>query len=432
MNPIKAQITALTHDARGVAHIDGKTTFIEGALPGEEVLFTYTKKRGKFDEGKVIEILQASTERVEPRCPHFGNCGGCAMQHLSHEGQLQLKQKTLLDQLKHFGGVEPESILESITGPVWGYRRKARLGAKYVIKKEALLVGFREKNGRYLADLKQCETLDPKVGHKFNELSTLISSLQSYQHIPQIEVAISDDVTALIIRHMVPLSENDIHLIKAFAAQQNFQIYLQPNGPESIHLIAPENADTQLYYALSKYQLKLAFRPTDFIQVNAEINQKMIDCALELLQPNLSDRILDLFCGLGNFTLPLAQHCAEIIGVEGDTDLIAQAGKNATNNNIHNAQFYQADLHADCTQAEWFKQTFNKILLDPPRSGALLMVEQITKFEAEQIVYVSCNPATLARDAGVLKQQGYRLIKTGIMDMFPHTHHVEAISLFTK
>lgn len=431
-NPTSAKITALSHDSRGIAQINGKTIFIEGALPGEEVLFSYTKQRGKYDEGKIVEIITPSPERVTPLCQHFGICGGCAMQHLSSEAQLALKQKTLLEQLKHFGNIQPQKILPPLTGPAWAYRRKARLGVKYVIKKQTVLVGFREKNGRYLADIKRCEILHPSVGPKIHLLQTLINQLKGYNQIPQIEVAIGDEATALIFRHMTPLESSDITQLIAFGQTHNIHIYLQPSKPSSIHCIWPDVKLNRLYYRLPKYQLELGFHPTDFTQINAEINCQMIDQALNLLAPHANDRILDLFCGLGNFTLPIAQQCMEAIGVEGDLELVGRAQENAQRNNISNAYFHQADLTTDFNSANWTQGGFTKILLDPPRSGALEIVQTLSRWNAERIVYVSCNPATLARDAGELAKQGYHLQCAGIIDMFPQTHHVEAMCLFTK
>ena len=425
-------ITALTHDARGIATIDGKTVFIEGALPGETVEFIYTKKRGKFDEAKVTEIIHQSPERVEPRCQHFGVCGGCALQHLSSEGQIALKQKLLLDQLEHFGKVQPEIILKPLIASAWAYRRKARLGVKYVVKKNAVLVGFREKNGRYLADLKRCEILHSSVGSLITPLQQLISKLAAYEHIAQIEVAIGDNATVLIFRNMVNLSIEDNQKLTDFAKQHNLIIYLQPNKPDSIHCIWPNDNPPTLFYQLPDYQITLDFLPNDFTQVNADINQQMIKQALKLLEPNENDRILDLFCGLGNFTLPLAKAAAYVVGVEGDAGLVQRAQANANKNNMSNVAFYQADLTADISSLPWAQEGFNKILLDPPRTGALEIMPKLAQLNADKIIYVSCNPATLARDAGELTRLGYKLKTTGIMDMFPHTHHVEAMCLFVK
>lgn len=430
--PTTTSITALSHDGRGIAHINGKTTFIENALPNETVSFVYTKHHSKYDEGRAIEIINSVPERAEPKCQHYGVCGGCSLQHISSAAQLDIKQKMLLEQLKHFGNVQPETILPPLTGSIWGYRRKARLGVKYVAKKNAVLVGFREKNNRFLADLKRCEVLHPSVGNLIGELKLLITDLKAYQQIAQIEVAVSDNETALIFRHMAPLVKEDLEKLINFAKAHNLKIYLQPGNPQTVHLLWPEQGDEYLHYNLSEYDLTFAFQPTGFTQVNTEINQQMVKRTLELMELKNTDRVLDLFCGIGNFTLPIARSCAEVIGVEGDADLVKQAEKNAQHNSISNAKFYKADLMADWNVATWAKNSFNKVLLDPPRTGALEVMQHITQFKAERIVYVSCNPATLARDAGVLVQSGYRLAAAGIMDMFPHTHHVEALAVFIK
>lgn len=429
---ITAQITALSHDGRGIAHIEGKIIFIENALPGETVKFNYTQRHSKYDEGRAIEIQNSSRDRVEPLCQHYSICGGCSMQHISSAAQLQLKQNMLLEQLKHFGGVQPENILAPLTGALWGYRRKARLGVKYVVKKSAVLVGFREKNNRYLADLSRCEVLHPSVGNLITALKELITSLQAYQHIAQIEVAVDDVNTALIFRHMVPLIKEDIEKLIAFAQTHHLWLYLQGGGPQTAQLVWPENQDDHLHYQLPDYNLNLAFHPTGFTQINTDINRQMVKQAMALLALKPDDRVLDLFCGIGNFTLPIARHSAEVVGVEGDGDLVKQATANARANNIANVHFYAADLAGDVSGAAWAKIPFNKIMLDPPRTGALEVVQKIAQFAVQRIVYVSCNPATLARDAGELVRQGYRLSQMGIMDMFPHTQHVEAMALFEK
>ncbi len=428
--PQTAEITALSHDGRGITHINGKITFIDNALPGEKVVFHYTLCRGKYDEGRATEIIIASPERVTPACQHFAICGGCALQHMNKATQLNLKQQMFLEQLQHFGKIQPQQILAPLTSAEWGYRRKARLGAKFVIKKQAVLVGFREKNGRYLADLNRCEVLHPSVGHAIPALKKLIAGLAAFQHIPQIEVAVGDNVTALVFRHMVDLSQTDKEQLIAFGKTHQFNIYVQPNKPLPMELIYCQQE--KLHYSLPEYSVTLEFDPTGFIQVNADLNQQMVKRVIELLAPNENDRILDLFCGLGNFTLPLARFGKEIIGIEGDAELIQLAQKNAAANKIGNAHFYQADLTTDFTHSSWAKQPFDKILLDPPRTGALETIPQIVKFNAKRIVYVSCNPATFARDAGELINHGYQLTQTGIMDMFPHTQHVEAIGLFEK
>ncbi len=425
----KAVITGMSHDGRGIARINGKTVFVDGALSGEEVEFVYTRKRAKFDEAKVSEIITSSPHRVVPRCAHFGMCGGCSLQHLSSEEQLALKQQTLLEQLQHFGNLQPEQLLPPLTAPVWGYRRKARLGVKFVIKKGRVLVGFREKNGRFLADLASCEILHDSVGKNILALSELIASLQAYQSIPQIEVAVGDSTTALIFRHMEPLSTADLTKLEQFGGQHDMHIYLQPKGPDSVTLLYPEGPK---YLSYNLDATELQFYPTDFTQVNADINKQLAARVIELLEPQENDDILDLFCGLGNFTLPLAQHCRQIVGIEGSDEMVQRANHNAQHNNITNTEFYCADLTVDSIAALWAQRKYAKILLDPPRIGAMAIVKDLAKFAAQKVLYISCNPATLARDADIIVQQGYKLKYAGVMDMFPHTSHVEAIALFIK
>ncbi len=431
-DPVETVIETLSHDGRGITRIDGKTVFIDGALTGETVRFLYTKKNSKFDEGKTVEVLaNTSADRVEPKCQHFGVCGGCSLMHMSPEAQLSLKQNTLAEQLSHFGGLTPESWLAPLTGPLWGYRRKARLGVKYVPKKERVLVGFREKGSPFLAVLDQCEVLDQRVGSRLAELGEMIKGLEAHNRIAQIEVAMDDEHVALVFRNLDPLSESDQQALINYGQQHDLWIYLQSGGPDTVTPIWPENP--QLHYA-PEADLQLNFEPNDFTQVNAEINHKMIQRTLELLDVSADDRILDLFCGLGNFTLPLASRVTEVVGVEGDANLVKHACQNATLNNLNNATFEQADLtQTQLKDYPWAKAGFNKILLDPPRSGAFEVLSQLAGLGAERLVYVSCNPATLARDAGELvEKHGYTLVTAGIMDMFPHTQHVESIALFVK
>jgi len=333
--------------------------------------------------------------------------------------------------LAHFGGIQPKEILPPLTVPIWGYRRKARLGVKYVAKKAKVLVGFREKNGRYLADIEQCEVLHPKIGLLLSELQQLIFNLAARQTIPQIEMAMGDEECALVFRHMEILSDADKNQLIHFGQLHQLQIFLQPGGVETIYPLWPE-VPKPLSYALPDFDLELQFKPSDFTQVNVDINRRMVSYALELLAPTSEERVLDLFCGLGNFTLPLARRCKEVVGVEGDEPMVKRGYENAKLNNIDNVAFYAANLAADFSSAPWARQGFDKILLDPPRTGALEVIQHLPAFGASRIVYVSCNPATLARDAGVLASQGYRLIKAGVMDMFPHTRHVESIAVFEK
>lgn len=428
----KVTISSLSHEGRGIASINNKTTFIEGALPGEEVSFTYCKKHSKYDEGIILEIISASPDRVIPHCPHFSICGGCNLQHLHTTQQILFKQNVLLEQLKHFGNLIPQQLMPPLTGPEWGYRYKARLSVKYVDKKNALLIGFHEKNGRYVADLSCCPVLHPSVGQLIEPLKKMIMQLSIYRQIPQIEVAIADNFSALIFRHLSDMTDQDIKQLVQFAQQYHFQIYLQPNSPLPLHCIWPENNQQLLNYSLADHHLTLEFKPNDFTQINPIINQKMINSALQLLDLNSADIVLDLFCGIGNFTLPIAKYAKSVVGVEGAKSSVERAIQNALNNSIDNAQFYVSNLIDPKMSDSWAIQKYNKILLDPPRTGALEIIKHFASWQPQKIVYVSCNPATLARDAGELAKQGYRLIKAGVMDMFPHTKHVESMALFEK
>jgi len=430
---VTTTIESLSHDGRGIAHIEGKTVFIDNALPQENVNFQYTYQKNKFDEGKAVEILAPSPLRETPKCPYYELCGGCCLQHLSSQGQLEHKQNVLLEQLKHFGQIESPEILPPLTGPIWGYRHKARLGVRYVIKKESLLVGFREKNGRYITDIENCPILHPGVGNKIKALRTLIQSLEHKQDIPQIEVAIGDHNIALVIRHLTDLTDQELNALSDFAKQENFDLYLQPGGLKTIHKIYPKNSSELLSYTLPKHGVELFFHPTNFTQVNPAINQKMIDRVIDFFDIQPDDEILDLFCGLGNFTLPLAKYAKQVIGVEGEHSLVERAQQNAKHNQLENVEFHVANLAEPLPAYAWVKRQYDKILLDPPRSGAIALIPYLAKFNAKTIIYISCNPATLARDVGLLvHEHGYQLQKTGIMDMFPHTGHVESIAVLTQ
>lgn len=419
----------MSHDGRGVTHIDGKTTFVDGALPGEEISFLYTHRSRKHDEGRLCEIFSASSERVEPRCAHFETCGGCSLQHQAADRQILTKQRALLDTLARIGRVTPARVLDPLTGPVWGYRSKARLGVKYVKKKGRVLVGFREKRTPYLADIRRCEVLHPAVGERIAALAELIQGMQARERIAQIEVAAGDDSIALVFRNLDPLSSADCQALQEFARSTGLHVYLQPAGPDSIELLWPETS--QLGYRLPAFAIELQFLPTDFTQVNPAINQPMIEQALALLEIEPAHRVLDLFCGLGNFTLPIARHAERVTGVEGDTGLVQRARDNARHNGIGNVDYHVVDLSEDPGTQPWMQAHYDRILLDPPRSGAEEMVRHLGKLGAERIVYVSCHPGSLARDADVLvNEQGYLLAAAGVMDMFPHTAHVESMALF--
>ncbi|MES9856746.1 MAG: 23S rRNA (uracil(1939)-C(5))-methyltransferase RlmD [Sedimenticola sp.] len=432
MEPVEASIDSLSHDGRGVAHIDGKAVFIHGALPGEEVLFTYTKRQRRFDEGVVSQVLTASDDRVEPRCEYFGICGGCSLQHMAPDAQIRMKQITLTDAFQRIGKVEPERLLPPLVAESpWGYRRKARIGAKFVIKKDRMLVGFRERGSGLVADMKKCYVLHPKVGELITPLADLIASLTIKEKVPQIEVAQGDDCCVLIFRVLESPAQSDLDTLLAFGRDHELNVYLQEGGEETIRPITGEKAE--LSYSLPAYDTTLHFLPNDFTQVNSELNRLMLDRALGMLDLNREDRVLDLFCGLGNFTLPIARKAGKVVGVEGDAGLVARARENAERNGITNSRYFTANLYDSLEREPWLLESFNKALLDPPRSGALEVLEHLPKLGIERIVYVSCYPGTLARDAGELvNQYGYRLVSAGVMDMFPHTAHVESIALFEK
>jgi len=428
------QITNLSHDGRGVGRDEsGKTVFIDGVLPGEIVTYTLTSKKRRYNDAQVAEIISPAAEREVPKCAHFLSCGGCSQQHIQHAVQIKAKQQSLVEQLKHFGKVEPQRLLPPLLGPIWGYRNKARLGVKFVIKKGKVLVGFREKHKSYLADIASCEVLHPVIGSLITQLKVMIQSLAAYQHIAQLEVAVGDDKLAVIFRNLQALNTADQQILQQFAQQHNFDLYLQPQGVDSISKLWPEDNVQRLYYKLPDFNLQFAFHPTDFTQINPMLNQAMVRQALELMQLNTDDSVLDLFCGLGNFTLPIATKVAAVTGVEGSTTMVERAYENAKLNNITNVSFYAADLSKDQASELWAQNSYNKILIDPPRSGAAEVLPLVASFRPEMILYVSCNPATLARDSGILcHEYGYKLAASGIMDMFPHTMHVEAMALFIK
>lgn len=429
--PVRAVIDDLSHDGRGVTHIDGKTVFVEGALKGEEVSFLYVEKKRSYDVGATQEVHKAAAERVEPRCAVFGTCGGCALQHMEAGAQILAKQEVLLENFERIGKVTPGEVLPPLTGPHWGYRRKARMGVRNVPKKGRVLIGFREKRAPYIVDMHRCEVLHPSVGEHLDELSEMIGSLEACARIAQIEVAVDDTQTALVFRNLDPLSAADREKMIVFAREHEMHFFLQPAGPDSVEPLWPEQ--TQLSYALPEFDVRFNFTPTGFTQVNTDINRKMVPYAIDMLDVQPDERVLDLFCGIGNFTLPLARRAKEVVGVEGLDILVQRARENAELNGIENVSFHVADLAKEVESLPWWSQGFDKVLLDPARDGAMEAIPHIARLGVKRIVYVSCNPATLARDAGLLvNEHGYTLEKAGVMDMFPHTAHVESIALFTK
>ncbi len=439
---ISLSISRLGHDGRGIASIEGKVAFVEGALPGERVLAQFTGRKRQFDELKAVEILEASENRVTPPCAFAGVCGGCAMQHIASDAQVALKETVLLDHLAHMGGISGVSVLPALRSPTEGYRRKARLAIRYVSKKDSMLVGFREKGSSFITDMTHCEVLNPAVSALIAPLREFLSGLEGRLALPQIELAVGEasqpgpdgihpaSQVAFIVRHLEVLSDADSKALIAFAREHEIALYLQPKGADSVHKVWPAEGEERLAYYLPEFGLRLAFHPADFTQVNGELNRAMISRAMALLDPQADDVVLDLFCGLGNFTLPIATRAGEVVGVEGSQEMVERGAENARANGLHNARFFSADLTVDFDENTWGAPRYTKILLDPPRSGALEIIPQVAAFRARKIVYISCNPATLARDAGELVKLGYEMVQTGIMDMFPHTGHVESIAEF--
>jgi 23S rRNA (uracil1939-C5)-methyltransferase len=429
---VVARIESLADDARGVARIDGKVTFVDGALPGETVRLRLRKRRRRYDTAALVEVLAPSPERVVAPCPHFGTCGGCSLQHLVPAAQIRAKQDILAQSLSHLARVAPEHWLAPLTGPVWYYRRRARLGVRYLPQKGGALVGFRERRSSYVTPLGDCPVLDGRAARLLPELKTLVESLSCPDRIPQIEVAAADAALALVFRHLTTLTDADRGALRAFAERHAVQVMLQPGGPESIEPLWPQQP-APLAYRLAEYDVTLEFGPADFVQVNAAMNAQVVAQALALLEPGPADAVLDLFCGLGNFTLPLARRAGRVLGIESDAGLVAAARANAARNGLANAGFRTADLYAEAGPAPWAGFELDKLLLDPPRSGAMAAVKRLAAARPARIVYVSCYPSTLARDSAYLVNVlGYRLAAAGVMDMFPHTSHVESMALFLR
>ena len=437
LTPREISIESMAHDGRGVGRgEDGKVVFVDYALPGEKVRFVPVMNRKSYLFGSTIEVLEASEHRIEPKCEVFGQCGGCVLQHLDERVQIQYKQQQLLENFKKIGDVQPDELLTPMTGEHWGYRRRARLGAKFVPKKGGMIVGFRERNSSYIQPTERCEVLYPEVSALLPQLRATLEQTSCNDKIPQVEISVADNATVMIVRHLQTFLQNDLDLLAEFAKKHQVQIFLQPGNLKSVHPLYPENP-APLFYEFSEFDIKVEFLPTDFIQVNAGINQQLVSRAIELLDLQEHDRVLDLFCGVGNFTLPLARHSQHVVGVEGDQALVNRALHNKELNGLPGVNFYFGDLFKEDMSAsshgDWLDQKFDKILLDPPRSGAAEMVKRIPQFEPSKIVYVSCGPATLARDAGVLvNEHGYRMTQAGVIDMFPHTAHVESIAVFEK
>jgi 23S rRNA (uracil1939-C5)-methyltransferase len=427
LEELTLSIDALDSEGRGVArNPEGKVVFVEGALPGERAQVRVFQQKSKFDTGRAISVAEPSAGRRAPRCPHFGICGGCATQHADERMQMAAKQRWLEDCLERIGKVKAESMLPVVYGPEWGYRHRARLSVRHVATRGAM-VGFRERRSTYVADMRECHVLPEKVSLLIPQLRALVGNLSIRERLPQIEVAVADNATVLVFRHLLPLTPEDQEQLRAFAQAHGIHAWLQPGGPESAHPFEP--AQSAPYYELPEFGVRIHFRPTEFTQVNHAMNKVLVSKALKLLDPQPGERIADLFCGLGNFSLPLAARGAQVVGFEGSKELVERARQNAAANKLV-AQFEVVDLFK--TGIGPFGP-FGKILIDPPREGAVELVKSLPASWPRRIVYVSCDPATLARDAGILVHtQGFRLAAAGVVNMFPHTAHVESVALFER
>jgi 23S rRNA (uracil1939-C5)-methyltransferase len=443
MQDNQIDIESLDMDARGVGHLHnedgtpGKVVFVEGALPGERVSFLTFKKKKNWEAARMTELHRESAMRVAPLCPHFDNCGGCSMQHLEPSAQVAMKQRVLEDNLWHISRVKSDTIMRPMYGPTWGYRYRARLSVRHVKKKDAVLVGFHEKRSAFVADMIDCKILPPHVAGMLLPLRALIKALSIYEQMPQIEVAVGEEVTALVLRIMAPLSAADEVLLKAFADQWNIQWWLQTKGPETAAPYYP--LGKQLFYSLPEFGVRMPFKPVDFTQVNHHINRVLVAKALRLLDVQPSDRVADLFCGLGNFTLPLATLAREVVGIEGSTSLTERALENAKANGLSAKTCFSTRNLFEVTSEDLVALgKFDRMLIDPPRDGAMALCQALAALRQshpdllpKRIVYVSCSPSTLARDAGILAHEvGYVLKKAGVINMFPHTSHVESMAVF--
>lgn len=432
MNPV-VDILSLDHEGHGIARIDGKVIFVDGALAGERAEIAIYRRHAKYDSANAVTILKSSAQRTTPQCPYFGRCGGCSMQHLEVSAQVAAKQRVLEENLARIGKVTPDVVMRPLHGPSWGYRSRARLSARFVDKKGVAMVGFREKRSSFVVDMASCEILTPNVSALLQPLRDLVGQLSNAARIPQIEVAVGEHITVLLFRLLEPWSDDDKAKVRDFAETHQVQIWDQSKGPDTVRPFWPDIA-AELSYSLPEFGLTMPFRPTDFTQVNVAINQALVSRAMRLLQPQPGERIADLFCGLGNFSLPIATSGANVLGIEGSQELVARARENALKNNLPNAQFQVDNLFEMTPEKFAALGPLDKLLIDPPRSGALELVKALPDSGApHRIVYVSCDAATLARDAGELcHSKGYRLEAAGVANMFPHTAHVESIALFTR
>lgn len=428
--PVQLSVTGLDDEGLGIACVGGRETRVLGALPGEEVTARHLRRRRRIDLFAVTAVPAPAADRSEAPCAAFGRCGGCVLQHLEPDAQLAFKEERFRARFRAHG-LTPQRWLPALRGPTTGYRYKARLGVRWVAKKERILVGFREFGTGWVTDTESCPVLVGAVGERLAALAACIASLRAAQRIPQVEVAAGDDHVALILRHLDPLGDDDRHALRRFAAETGLLLYLQSAGLDSVAPLEPGQPDV-LHYELPAESLRMAFRPTQFTQVNPDINRAMIARVLDEIGPEPGDHVLDLFCGIGNFSLPLARHAGRVTGVEGDAALVAQARENARLNGVDNACFLARNLYADLADDTWLAQRYDRVLLDPPRTGAEAIVRRMRELGPQKVVYVSCNPVTLVRDSVILAEQGYRLEATGVMDMFPHTAHVESMAVFER
>ncbi len=426
-----ALIESLDREGRGVAHVGGKAVFVDDAVPGERVEYAAYRKKPAWEAAQIVRIEQEGAARIPPRCAFFGTCGGCSMQHIEERAQVAAKQRVLEDALWHLGRVRPETMLRPLYGLSWGYRHRARMSVRWVPKKSGSLVGFRERKSSFVTDMTSCEVLPAEVSDLIRPLRALVDSLDVQGRVPQIEVAVGEELVVLVLRVLATPEAADCERLKQFAERHAVQLWLQPAGPDSARAFWPPAAPA-LHYTLPEYGIRIAFGPTDFTQVNHAVNRLLVGRALSLLDPRPGDRIADFFCGLGNFTLPIARSGADVLGVEGSAGLVARAQENARANGLADrCEFAVADLFeaAACARLP----AFDKVLLDPPREGAIELVKSFAAKAPSRIVYVACDPATLARDAGVLVHtQGYRLAAAAVVNMFPHTSHVESIALLER
>jgi 23S rRNA (uracil1939-C5)-methyltransferase len=423
------EVVDLSHDGRGVAVVGGSRVFVAGALPGERVVLRSHKRRRRYAEAELVAIAEPSAARVDPPCAYFGVCGGCALQHLDYQAQVEFKQDVLAEALGRIGKVTPKRWLAPLTGSQWHYRRRARLGVKYVAAKDRVLVGFRERSARFIADMAECRVLVRPMDRLPTELAAVLADSALRDRVPQVEIAIGDSAGAMILRTLDPPGQRDLDAFAALGERLDVDVYLQSGGPDTVRALGAE--PRQLAYELPSEHVRIEFEPGDFIQVNAEMNRVMVAAALEAAEIDASDRVLDLYCGIGNFSLPLARRAREVLGVEGAGPLVARAAHNAARNDVHNARFATANLD----ESDWpfFREAWDVILLDPARNGAAAAVAAMGRMRPRRVVYVSCDPGTLARDAGALVTSGrYRLTSARIVDMFANTHHVEAIAVFDR